>query len=98
LAATPHVTVQPLWELYAEHFSRPDASPDGPAPAEIAAVVARVGQEALEIGEDHLRFAQPGMGVTLNGVGQGYITDRVVELLRAAGVEHALVDMVSAAI
>jgi thiamine biosynthesis lipoprotein len=33
------------------------------------------------------------MGVTLNGVGQGYITDRVVELLRAGGVEHALVDM-----
>ena len=33
------------------------------------------------------------MGVTLNGIGQGYITDRVVELLRGGGVEHALVDM-----
>jgi len=33
------------------------------------------------------------MGVTLNGIGQGYITDRVVELLRAGGVEHALVDV-----
>ncbi len=33
------------------------------------------------------------MGVTLNGIGQGYITDRVVELLRAGGIEHALVDM-----
>ena len=87
------VTVQPLWDLYAGHFSRPDASPDGPSADAIAASVARVGQDALEIDPARLRFARPGMGVTLNGVGQGYITDRVVELLRAGGVEHALVDM-----
>jgi len=87
------VTVQPLWELYADHFSRPDASPDGPAAAAIAASVARVGQYALDLDPSRLRFTRAGMGVTLNGVGQGYITDRVVELLRAGGVEHALVDM-----
>ena len=33
------------------------------------------------------------MAATLNGIGQGSITDRVVELLRAEGVENALVDM-----
>jgi thiamine biosynthesis lipoprotein len=87
------VTVQPLWDLYARHFSRPDASPDGPAAELIAATAARVGQDALEVDAARLRLARPGMGVTLNGIGQGYITDRVVELLRAGGVEHALVDM-----
>ena len=87
------VTVQPLWDLYAGHFSRPDASPDGPTAGAIAAAVARVGQDALQVDPTRLRFARPGMGVTLNGIGQGYITDRVVELLRAGGVEHALVDM-----
>ncbi len=87
------MTVQPLWDLYAGHFSRPDASPDGPPADAIAAAVARVGHEALEVDPARLRFARPGMGVTLNGIGQGYITDRVVELLRAGGVEHALVDM-----
>ena len=87
------VTVQPLWNLYAAHFSRPDASPDGPAPAAIAAAASRVGQDALEVDPARLRFARPGMSVTLNGIGQGYITDRVVELLRAGGVEHALVNM-----
>jgi thiamine biosynthesis lipoprotein len=87
------VTVQPLWNLYAGHFSQPDASPDGPTADDIAATVARVGQDALDVDPSRLRFARPGMGVTLNGVGQGYITDRVVELLRAGGVEHALVDM-----
>ena len=87
------VTVQPLWDLYAGHFSRPDASPDGPADDAIAAAVARVGHEALEVDPVRLSFARPGMGVTLNGIGQGYITDRVVELLGAGGVEHALVNM-----
>jgi thiamine biosynthesis lipoprotein len=87
------VTVQPLWDLYAGHFSRPDASPDGPSDDAIAAAVVRVDQDALEVDPSRLRFARPGMGVTLNGIGQGYITDRVVELLRAGGVEHALVDM-----
>jgi FAD:protein FMN transferase len=87
------VTVQPLWDLYAAHFSRPDAAPDGPPADAIAAAAARVGQEALEVDPARLRLARPGMGITLNGIGQGYVTDRVVELLRANGVEHALVDM-----
>jgi thiamine biosynthesis lipoprotein len=87
------VTVQPLWDLYAAHFARPGASPDGPPPDAIAASVARVGQEALQVDPARLRLARPGMGITLNGIGQGYVTDRVVELLRAGGVEHALVDM-----
>jgi FAD:protein FMN transferase len=87
------VTVQPLWNVYAEHFSRPNASPDGPEAGAIAAAVAHVGESNLEIDPTRLSFARPGMSVTLNGIGQGYITDRVVELLRAGGVEHALVDM-----
>lgn len=87
------VTVQPLWDLYAKHFSQPDASPDGPPADAIAATIARVGQDALEVDPARLRLARAGMSITLNGVGQGYVTDRVVELLRAGGVEHALVDM-----
>ena len=87
------VTVQPLWELYARHFSRPDASPSGPSDEELAAVVARIGQDALEVGEDRIRLTRPAMSVTLNGIGEGYVTDRVVDLLRAGGVEHAMVNM-----
>lgn len=33
------------------------------------------------------------MAVTLNGVAQGYITDRIVDLLRDAGLTSSLVDM-----
>jgi FAD:protein FMN transferase len=87
------VTVQPLWDVYAAHFTRPDADPAGPPPVAITAALARVGQGALEVAPDRVLFNRPGMAVTLNGLGQGYITDRVVELLRSEGVEHALVDM-----
>jgi len=87
------VTVQPLWDLYAAHFSRPDASVEGPPAEAIAAAVARIGQDALVVEADRIRLARPAMSVTLNGIGEGYITDRVVDLLRAGGVEHAMVNM-----
>lgn len=87
------VTVQPLWQLYAAHFGRPGADPAGPPAAVVRAAVARVGQGFVEYGPARIRFRRPGMGITLNSIGQGYITDRVVELLRARGVTHALVDM-----
>ncbi|MEJ0046123.1 MAG: FAD:protein FMN transferase [Rhodospirillales bacterium] len=86
-------TVQPLWSLYAAHFAQPLADPAGPARHDVLAALQRVGQGWLEIGPARIRFLRPGMAATVNGIGQGYITDRVVELLRANGIEHALVDM-----
>lgn len=87
------VTVQPLWELYANHFSAPDPDPSGPSRAAITASLGRVGHDALEIDPARLSFAKPDMAVTLNGIAQGYITDRIVDLLRHAGVDRSLVDM-----
>ncbi|WP_375160319.1 FAD:protein FMN transferase [Bradyrhizobium sp. RDT46] len=86
------VTVQPLWELYAGHFARDDADPAGPSSAAIEAALARIGSHRLSVSRD--RIAMPrGMAVTLNGIAQGYVTDKVVDLLRAHGVSHSLVDM-----
>lgn len=86
------VTVQPLWQLYASHFARDAADQAGPAAAEIEAALARVGSSRLSVSRD--RIAMPkGMAVTLNGIAQGYVTDKVVDLLRAHGVSHSLVDM-----
>jgi len=85
-------TVQPLWELYAKHFLRSGADPTGPSESAVRAVVARVGYRKLLVSGD--RIAMPnGTAVTLNGIAQGYITDKVVDLLRAGGIEHSLVDM-----
>lgn len=86
-------TVQPLWNLYAGHFAKPGADPAGPAPKAVARALTRVGFDHVDIEASRIAFARRGMGLTLNGIAQGYITDRVVEILRQAGLERSLVDM-----
>lgn len=85
-------TVQPLWRLYAAYFQSGGA-PDGPDPAALAAARASVGLDGVHANADRIAFARPGMALTLNGIGQGWITDRIVDRLRAAGVASTLVDM-----
>ena len=85
-------TVQPLWQLYAGHFSQPGADPDGPPPAP-ARGAGQVSHAAVVLDSRAIRYARPGMAVTLNGIAQGYITDRVTDLLRRGGLDRALVDM-----
>jgi thiamine biosynthesis lipoprotein len=87
------VTVQPLWSLYAGHFSQADAEPTGPPAEAVADAVARVGFGNVLFNRDRITFAKKGMQLTLNGIAQGYMTDRVVDLLRAHGIGHTLVDM-----
>lgn len=86
-------SVQPLWAAYADHFARPDADPAGPPRPAIEAALAKVGFADVLIGRDRVALPRRGMALTLNGIAQGYITDRVVALLRAAGLAHSLVDM-----
>jgi len=87
------VTVQPLWDLYAAHFSRSDAEPSGPSRPAIDAALKRIGHDRIELDSTRISLAGPGMAVTLNGIAQGYITDRVVGVLRTAGLDCSLVDM-----
>ena len=87
------VTVQPLWNLYATHFARQPVPAGGPAADAIADALARVGQDKLEIGLDRIAFARPGMGVTANGIAQGYITDRIAGLLHEEGFTNVLLDL-----
>ncbi|WP_331377020.1 FAD:protein FMN transferase [Sinorhizobium chiapasense] len=86
-------TVQPLWALYARHFSVEGADPAGPSVDAKGQALARVGFDKVRLGRDRVVFTRPGMALTLNGIAQGYITDRVVGLLRDAGVANSLVSM-----
>lgn len=87
------VTVQPLWKLYAAHFVQPRNTGDTPPPKAVEMAQAAVGYRHVDIGRRKVSFGRPGMGVTLNGIAQGYITDRITELLRDAGLDHVLVEM-----
>jgi FAD:protein FMN transferase len=86
-------TVQPLWTLYARHFSAAGADPAGPSEQEKRRALSRVGFDKLKFSRDRVVFARSGMALTLNGVAQGYITDRIVDLLKDAGVTNSLVSM-----
>ena len=88
-------TVQPVWQLYFRHFTTSNPDPAGPAPRDLAAALALVDWRAVEVdtGRNRVSFARPGMGLTLNSGAQGYITDRVTDVLRAHGFDRMLVDM-----
>jgi thiamine biosynthesis lipoprotein len=86
-------TVQPLWRLYAEHFSSERPDPQGPSPLELAEALAKVGHHGLLVSADRVALAKRGASITLNGIAQGYATDRVVDRLRKAGLSTTLVDM-----
>ena len=87
------ITVQPLWRLYAEHFSKPGADPQGPTRAHIEETLSLVGSSQIELTSREVAFRKPGMAVTLNGIAQGYITDRITVLLKKAGFENVLVSL-----
>lgn len=85
-------TVQPLWTLYADHFSAEGHDPNGPSDEAVRGALGHVGLHHLHLSRDRIAL-DPGSALTLNGIAQGYITDRVVALLRQAGITSALVDM-----
>ncbi len=88
-------TIQPVWQTYFQHFTRPNPDPAGPAAADLAQALARVGWRNLEIDGPGRRvaFARSGMGLTLNSGAQGFITDKVAAVLAGYGFTNMLVDM-----
>jgi thiamine biosynthesis lipoprotein len=86
-------TVQPLWQLYADHFASEKPDPDGPSPQMLAETLTKVGHRGLLVSENRVALVKRGAAITLNGIAQGYVTDRVVERLRGAGLSTTLVNM-----
>lgn len=86
------ITVQPLWRLYEDHFANRPGDTVGPAAAELERVLSLVDERRLAISPDRIAMGR-GMAITLNGIAQGYITDRIADLLRGAGWSDVLVDL-----
>lgn len=87
-------TVQPLWDLYAAHFfGQPAPAPEGPGPAALARARRLVDWQGVDVTPRRIMLARPGMGLTLNGIAQGYVTDRVTGILRQHGCERVLANL-----
>lgn len=86
-------TVQTLWMTYRTHFSSPGADPAGPPAGALRQALAKVGLNGVLVDRNRIAFRRKGMQLTFNGIAQGYATDRVVDILRAGGIETCLVDI-----
>jgi thiamine biosynthesis lipoprotein len=80
-------TVQSAWQANAEHFTSSADRSVG------IASTATSGWQHVRFDAKRVSFTQPMMAITLNGIAQGYITDRICDLLRSNGLENILVNM-----
>ena len=82
------VTVQPLWSLYSSARKRGRLPDD----AEVAAARRSVDWRRVEVSDRCVRLRGEGTAITLNGIAQGFASDRAAAALEARGVAHALID------
>jgi len=85
-------SIQPLWSLYFDHFVG-GGNTQPPAADQVTLARALVDWRGVRLTGSTVSLARPGMGLSLNGVAQGFITDCCSEVLRAHGFSHMLVDM-----
>lgn len=85
-------SIQPLWTLYFDHFVV-GGHTQAPAADQVALSRALVNWRDVHVSGATVTLARTGMCLSLNGVAQGFITDRCSEVLRAHGFSHMLVDM-----
>jgi thiamine biosynthesis lipoprotein len=88
-AGTFDVTVAPLVRMWKK------AHDDGraPLPEEITTARRCVGYDKVDLeGSDRIRFRCDCLEIELGGIGKGYAVDRAVAILRAEGIQHAVVN------
>ncbi|NQV56093.1 MAG: FAD:protein FMN transferase [Rhodospirillales bacterium] len=83
------ITVQPLWKLHRRHFAHGTFVEND----EIQSALQLVGYRGVELSGHKVRLSRPGMALTLNGIAQGYITDRIADLLRDHGFDRVLLQL-----
>jgi thiamine biosynthesis lipoprotein len=82
------VTMLPLLRLHEEMR----ASGDHPGDNSLVQARLAVSMDGVSDGEGSLRLTRPGMGLTLDGIGKGYLVDRGVAALKASGFTNVYVE------
>ncbi len=81
-------SIQPLWALHAAAYSA-GSTPDA---KDISRTLEMTGWQHIRFSPDEIHFERRGMALTLNGIAQGFIADKVTDLFRLNGVENVLVN------
>ena len=85
------ITVQALWNL-AQFLKRAKVTSEG-AKKLWAEAYSRVDYRFVKATAQSVRFTKPGVAITLNGLAQGYITDKITRLLIKKGAVSGLVNI-----
>ena len=84
------VTVQPLWNLYNEAFIKTNKPP---LESEIEKTLSLVDWRSISVSKNLINYEKEGMSSTLNGIAQGYITDKISEHLINSDINNTLVQL-----
>ena len=84
------VSVKPVVDLFKERSS--GGKSNLPSEKELEQVLGLVGANNIELRGRSLRFKNPGMGITLDGIAKGYIVDRASLILVAHNITDHLVN------
>lgn len=84
------VTVQPLWLIHANYSKHKNINILND---EIQKVKNLISYKKLEINKNKIYFKKENMQITLNGIAQGYITDKITQILKQRGFTNVLVDL-----
>ena len=82
-------TIQPVWQAYAKAKSLGHS----PSARDLSTARRLVGWEDVRFSPSEVRFEKPGMALTLNGIAQGFVTDRIAAFLQQHGLVNCLVDI-----
>ena len=84
-------TIQPLFMAY-KNLNQKNTSMDRTVNPSVKEAMNLINWKNIEIANNHIAFKVPQMAITLNGIAQGYITDKAVEILNENGFENTLVN------
>lgn len=83
------VTIKPVLDLYRDSFEKQQKPPEK---EQVKEALRYVGSDNVRLSKSGVSFQQERMGVTLDGIAKGYIVDRTMDVLRSAGIKHALIN------
>ena len=84
------VTVQPLWIIHKSYSKHKNIAILND---EIQKVKNLISYKNIEINKNKIYFKKENMQITLNGIAQGYITDKITNILEQRGFTNVLVNL-----
>ncbi len=85
------LTVQPLWNLYYDHFIIKGNS-SGPEEELVFKTKKLVNYNNVQLKNNNISLIG-NSSITLNGIAQGWITDEITKILKENGIQNTLIDL-----